>query len=63
MLERVQRKATKIILRLRNKLYDELLNELDLFDLERRRLRDDIKEDFKMFRGFDNPNISEYLVL
>ena len=62
-LERVQRKATKMIPRLRNKTYEERLKELNLFTLSKRRLRGDLIEVFKMFRGFDNVDISDYLVI
>ena len=62
-LERVQRRITKIIPRLRNKSYDERLEELNLFSLSKRRLRGDLIEVFKIFKGFDNINVNDYFTL
>ena len=51
MLEGVQRRATKMILSLRNLAYEESLKRLDMFLLRRRRLRGDMIEVFKMIYG------------
>ena len=51
MLEGVQRRATKMILSLRNLSYEERLKMLGMFSLRRRRLRGDVIEVFNMIRG------------
>ena len=56
-LERVQRRATKIIPELRNKTYEQRLNKLNLFSLQKRRRRGDMIETFKMLKGFDRLDI------
>ena len=51
MLERVQRRATKMIPSLRNLSMEEKFKRLGLFSLRRKRLRGDIIEGFKMIHG------------
>ena len=53
ILERVQRRATKIIQKLRNISYEMRLKECGLTTLETRRLRDQI-EVFKILNGYEN---------
>ena len=55
-LEKIQRRVTKMIPRLRNKSYENRLKELNLFSLSKRRLRGDLIETFKMFNGYTNIN-------
>ena len=54
ILERVQRKATKIIQKFRNMGYEMRLKECGLTTLETRRLRGDQVEVFKILNGYDN---------
>ena len=60
MLERVQRRATKIMPNLRNVSYEMRLKECGLTTLETRRLRGDQIEVFKILNGYEN--IDRYIV-
>ena len=53
-LERVQRRATKMIPKLRNISYEMRLKECGLTTLETRRLRGDQIEVFKILNGYEN---------
>ena len=53
MLERVQRRATKMIPKLRNISYEMRLKECSLTTLETRRLRGDQIEVFKILNGYE----------
>ena len=52
-----------MIPRLQNKPYEERLKELNLFSLSTHRLRGDVIEVFKMLKGLDNVDISEYFTV
>ena len=54
MLERVQRRATKMIPELRNISYEMRLKECGLTTLETRRLRGEQIEVFKILNGYEN---------
>ena len=54
MLEQIQRRATKLILGLRDLRYEERLKECGLTTLETRRLRGDQIEVFKILNGYEN---------
>ena len=58
---RIQKIVTKIIPRLRNKSYEERLNELNLFSLSKHRLRGELIEVFKIFNGFGSINVNDYV--
>ena len=51
MLEKVQRRTTKLITGLRDHSYDDRLKECGLTTLETRRLRGDQIEVFKILNG------------
>ena len=54
MLEKIQRRATKLIPGLRDLTYEERLKECGLTTLETRRLRGDQIEVFKRLNGYEN---------
>ena len=62
-LERVQKRATRLIPELRNRSYEDRLRELNLFSLEQRRLRGQLIEVFKILRGFDNVDCTTMFTL
>jgi len=53
-LEGVQRRATKLITSLKDKTYEDRLRLANLTTLETRKLRGDLIEVFKIFKGFDD---------
>ena len=58
-MERVQHKATRLIPGLARLSHEERLKETGLYALERRRLRGDMIEMFKIMKGIDKINADE----
>ena len=54
ILERVQKRAIKMVSGLRGRTYEDRLSELGLLSLEDRRVQFDLTQTFKIIRGFDN---------
>ena len=63
LLERVQRRATKMIPNLRNMPYEERLRMLRLPKLESRRLRGEMIEVFKILKGFEKVDSRQFFHL
>jgi len=63
LLEGVQRRATRLVTGLGKLEYGERLREMNLFSLERRRLRGDLIEVFKLFEGKTGVDIGVFFEL
>ena len=60
MIEGVQRRATKLVREIRNLPYEVRLKKLRLYSLERRRLRGDLIETFRLMRGIENVDWDQF---
>ena len=60
LMEKVQRRATKLVAGIGSKTYEERLEILKLTTLEKRRERGDVLECFKMLNGFTDTKIADF---
>ena len=63
LLERVQRRATRLVHGYKELEYEERLRRLDLFSIRRRFIRGDMIEVYKMFSGIGGLNVEELFEL
>ncbi len=63
ILEKVQRRATKLMPDLQDMSYDQRLEALNIFPLEIRRLRCDLIETYKIMHGFEKVNKDKFFTM
>jgi len=63
LLEKVQRRATRLMTSDKSLSYNDRLQKFELTTLETRRLRGDLIEVFKTFNGFDNIMLNDFFKL
>ena len=63
MLEKVQRRATKMVYGFNDLTYEQRLGKLGITTLETRRLRGNLIEVFKIIKGFDKVDYLKFFHL
>ena len=61
MIEKVQRRATKVLSKIKEFSYEERLRALNLPCLKFRRIRADLIQAYKIIHGIDNINFDDFL--
>ena len=59
-MEKVQERATKLVSGMKNLSYSQRLNNLNLYSLERRRLRGDLIEMYKIITGKEGISCQQF---
>jgi hypothetical protein len=59
LIERVQRRATRLITGIRDMEYEQRLRKTGLFSLARRRMRGDLIQVYKFYKGIDRVNMND----
>ena len=62
-LEKVQRRATKLVKGFKYKSYEDRLQLLGITSLEKRRVRGDMIQVFRIVKGFDRMNMEDFFEL
>jgi hypothetical protein len=62
LIEGVQRRATKLVVGMKEMSYEERLKFLDMITLETRRVRGDLIEVFKIMKGLEDVNNEKFLL-
>lgn len=62
-LEKIQRRAVRMVSGLQGRTYEDRLIELDMLSLEGRRKLYDMVQTFKIIRGFDDVRYSTWFTL
>jgi len=62
-IEKVQRRATRLVPGLKEYTYEDRLQILKLPSLKARRFRGDLIQCFKIFRGIDDVNVQDFFTL
>jgi len=63
LLKKVQKRATRLVIKDRSLSYEKRLQRLGLTSLETRRRQGDLIEVFKIFKGFDDIKYTQFFTM